>query len=140
MSLPEGALMAKKVVLIVLGTVALVDGLAAVTGGGLLAAIVGSDDTVHSGAHQMGTPTTALVSPTERVSRANPLRTGIGAVTVILTAQSTDPVFLGVARAEDVDRYLDQVAYDEVTDFSVSPYRMQTVRHDGSRTPDPPTE
>lgn len=132
--------MAKKVVLIVLGTVALVMGLGAVTAGGLLAAIIGSDDTVHSGAHQIGTPTTALVSPTEQVSHANPLRTGIGAVTVTMTAHSADPVFLGVARTADVDRYLDQVAYDEVTDFSVSPYRMQTVRHDGFRRPDPPTQ
>lgn len=133
--------MAKKVVLIVLGTVALVVGLGAVTFGSLLAAFVGSDDTVHSGAHQVGTPTTVLVSPTERVSHANRLRTGIGAVTITMTAHSAGrPVFLGVARTEDVDRYLNQVAFDEVTNFDISPYRVQTVRHDGFRTPDPPTQ
>jgi hypothetical protein len=133
--------MAKKVVLIVLGAVALVMGLGAVMVGGVLAAFVGSDDTVHSGAHQIGTPTTALVSPTERVSHANPLRSGIGAVTITMTAHSPNrPVFVGVARADDVDRYLNQVAFDEVTDFTLSPYRVQTVRHEGSRVPDPPTQ
>src|SRR5262245_49781122 len=133
--------MTKKVVLIVLGAVALVVGLGAVMAGGVLAAFIGSDDALRSGAHQVGTSTAALVSPTERVSHANPLRSGIGAVTITMTAHSSGrPVFLGVARAEDVDRYLNQVAFDEVTDFDLSPYRVQTVRHEGFREPEPPTQ
>jgi hypothetical protein len=54
--------MAKRVVLFVLGGVLLVIGALAAAAGGALMALFGSGNTLNSGAHQISTPTRALVS------------------------------------------------------------------------------
>jgi hypothetical protein len=62
--------------------------------------------------------------------------------TVRLSAQSRDgkPVFVGVARTSDVERYLAGTAYTTVTDFDTSPFRAQYDDHAGGGTPVPPAE
>jgi hypothetical protein len=48
-------------------------------------------------------------------------------------------IFIGIARTIDLDRYLGNVNYDEVTGFSVSPSHLDLSRHTGSALPAPPS-
>ena len=56
---------------------------------------------------------------------------------VKLTAESRDgkPVFVGIARTSDVDRYLSNVPYTTVTDVHADPFRADYDRHAGNRHP-----
>ena len=134
--------MAKKIILIVVGAVLLICGIGAVVPGALLAGVTGSDNTLESGYHRIGTPTAALVSETAQVSDAGGVRTaGVGAARIKINARSEGrPIFLGVARASDVDNYLAGVAFDEVTNFDLSPFKVDTVRHQGNAFPAPPAD
>ena len=49
-----------------------------------------------------------------------------------------DPILIGVASEEAVDRYLTQVAHDEVSDVHSGPFTYDTVRRGGSATPGAP--
>src|SRR5688572_15719660 len=112
--------MAKKVVLIVLGALALLCGVCGIVGGAVGTGVTGSDNTLDSGAHHLGTPTPALVSGTGQITDT---ATGasLGATTIRVTANSQGaPVFLGIAPAAALDTYLTGVAYDEVTNFEVN--------------------
>jgi hypothetical protein len=48
------------------------------------------------------------------------------------------PVFVGIARRGDVDRYLAGSAHEEVTDFDVSPFRAEYRRSPGETRPPAP--
>lgn len=54
-----------------------------------------------------------------------------------VTAQSRDdkPVFVGIARTTDVERYLGGVPYTTVNDIDVAPFRADYERHPGNRHP-----
>jgi hypothetical protein len=131
--------MAKKIVLIVVGAVLLLCGLGALVPGALLTRLTGHDGAIDTGYHTIGSPTPALVSPTEKVNPTDLPTSGPGATTLTVSARGSDqPVFLGVARAADVDAYLDGVAYDEVRDVQLRPYRVETARHSGDPFADPP--
>jgi hypothetical protein len=56
-----------------------------------------------------------------------------------ITAESSEPLFVGIARTDDVERYLAGVAHDEVTDVDVDPFTLDTERHAGTATPAVPT-
>jgi hypothetical protein len=62
--------------------------------------------------------------------------------TVRLGVQPRDgkPVFIGVARTSDVERYLSGTAYTTVADFDTSPFRADYDDHAGTGTPVPPAE
>jgi hypothetical protein len=62
--------------------------------------------------------------------------------TVRLSAQSRDgkPLFVGVARTSDVERYLAGTDYTTVTDFRTSPFHAEYADHAGSGAPVPPAE
>jgi hypothetical protein len=131
--------MAKKIVLIVVGAMLLLCGLGALVPGALLTRLTSHGGAIDTGYHTIGSPTPALVSPTEKVSSADLPTSGLGATTLIVSARDSDqPVFLGVARAADVDAYLDGVAYDEVRDLRLRPYRLETTRHRGVAFAEPP--
>jgi hypothetical protein len=133
--------MAKKTVLIVLGAVLLLCGLGCAVPGALLAAVTGTDNTLSSGFHPVGTSTPALVSETARISDAAPVDgSALGDTALRITARSDDTIFIGVADATLVDQYLSGVAYEEVRDLELSPYRVETVRHDGRSEADPPVD
>jgi hypothetical protein len=55
-----------------------------------------------------------------------------------VSAESDKPLFIGIARTADVDRYLAGVEYDEVTDFEVDPFKLATERHAGTDYPAAP--
>src|SRR5262245_29839077 len=52
-----------------------------------------------------------------------------------VSAESDQPLFIGIARTADVERYLAGVEYDEVTDFEVDPFKLATERHAGTDNP-----
>jgi len=66
-------------------------------------------------------------------------------VTIRITISSNDPsknVLVGIAEASDAMQYLDNVEYDEITRFSVSPSRTAEIEyetHSGEETPADPT-
>jgi hypothetical protein len=43
--------------------------------------------------------------------------------------------FVGIARTRDVNRYLDGVAHDEISDVDLDPFRIETVRRPGEGRP-----
>jgi len=53
-------------------------------------------------------------------------------------AESGEPVFIGIARSEDVDRHLAGVAYDEVTELDLGGFSLTTERHPGTIEPAAP--
>lgn len=65
-----------------------------------------------------------------------------GSPTLHVTADNDaeGPIFIGIGRADEVDRYLAGVATDRVTDLELSPFELDGVRHDGSGTPGAPAE
>jgi hypothetical protein len=133
--------MTRRVVLFVLGGVLLVIGVLAGIGGGALMALFGTNDTVSSGVQQVSTPTRALVSPASSIQDTSGVQTVFGSVRLRVTATPAGAgqhIFLGIAPASAVDRYLSGVSHDVATDVSVDPFRLTLARHGGTATPPPP--
>ena len=133
--------MTRRVVLFVLGGVLLVIGLLAGIGGGALMALFGTNDTVDSGVQQVSTPTRALVSPASSIHDTSGVQTAFGSVRLRITATPAGAgqhIFLGIAPASAVDRYLSGVSHDVATDVSVDPFRLTLAHHGGTATPPPP--
>ena len=96
----------------------------------------GHDGYVSTGAHQLDTAGRALTSPSFRVGSAAPDLL-ISRVRVSATgAASGRPLFVGIGRSRDVNRYLANVSRSELRDFgwTTTTYANQT----GARTPPPP--
>ena len=55
-----------------------------------------------------------------------------------VSGESSKPLFIGIARTDDVERYLAGVEYDEITDFDIDPLRLTTERHAGTSSPAAP--
>lgn len=53
-------------------------------------------------------------------------------------ADPTEPVFVGIGRRADVERYLRGVAYDEMATFTTDPLRVTWQRHPGGAVASPP--
>jgi hypothetical protein len=56
-----------------------------------------------------------------------------------VSSESSKPLFIGIARSDDVERYLAGVEYDEVTDITIDPFTLATERHTGINDPATPT-
>jgi hypothetical protein len=106
------------------GAVLLVAGL-------ILLAVFGGDGTVASGPQRIDSTRTALVWSVEDLDDLRELGDPR------LKVSATD-AFAGIAPAAAVDRYLDDVGFDEVTDFEVDPFELEKRPHPGSRTPGAP--
>jgi hypothetical protein len=133
--------MTRRVVLFVLGGILLVIGVLAGIGGGALMALFGANDTVNSGVQQVSTPTRALVSPASSIQDTSGVQTVFGSVRLRITATPAGAgqhIFLGIAPASAVDRYLSGVSHDVATDVSVDPFRLTLAHHGGTGTPPPP--
>jgi hypothetical protein len=133
--------MARRVVLIVLGSLLLVIGALAAIGGGALMALFGSNNTLSSGVQHVSTPTRALVSPASSIQGTSGAQTVLGNVRLRITATPTGTghqLFLGIGPASAVNRYLRGASYDVATDVSVAPFHLTLARHRGTATPAPP--
>jgi hypothetical protein len=130
----------KRVVLWFAAVVLILGGAVVAVGGGALMAVFGTDSTLSSGTHTLRTSTAALVAPIDDISDTNGVATVVGQPRLRVTTDgAARPVFVGIGRAADVDRYLAGVAVDRVTDLELTPYRLTTARQDGTRSASPPT-
>src|SRR4051794_26799085 len=59
----------------------------------------------------------------------------LGKVTVSAQSRDGQPVFVGIARTTDVERYLANVPHTTVNDVDVAPFRADYERHSGQRNP-----
>ena len=57
-----------------------------------------------------------------------------------IDASGDKPVFAGVARTRDVERYLDGSSHATLTDIDADPFRATTKEHFGSRRPGAPAK
>ena len=133
--------MAKRVVLIVLGSVLAAIGVLAAIAGGALMALFGSNNTLSSGVQHVSTPTRALVSPASSIQGTSGAQTVLGSVRLRITATPTaagQHLFVGIGPAAAVDRYLSGTSYDAATSVSVAPFHLTLARHHGTVTPAPP--
>jgi hypothetical protein len=132
--------MAKKVILIVLGAVGILIGLGLLAGGGILVGLTGGDGYLDSGPHTLTTATRALVSEPQTIRNGSSFDEDGPDVKLRVQVTSTEPVFLGVGPAVEVDRYLEGVQIDEVVSIDFAPFSIQTNRREGERSPAAPTE
>ena len=126
-----------KVVLLVLGSIAALLGLALTAAGGVLVGVHATqrnaDGYYTSSTERFETPTYALTSEDIRLGTDpegrdwGPLR-NIGTARIEVQSTSGAAVFVGIARHDDVDRFLAASAHDELTDVSFDPFEA-TYRH-----------
>jgi hypothetical protein len=120
----RGGSVAGPVTALIAGVLLLAPGVGLTAGGGALLALDGARDS----AGYVSSPTFAVQSSTAAVSaegitlQAGDLWTrglsDIGGVRVTATGTLATPLFLGIARESDVDRWLSGTAHDELTDVS----------------------
>ena len=55
------------------------------------------------------------------------------------TTSASKDLFVGVGPAAEVDRYLDSVAIDEVTEIDFEPFKMHRLAHSGTQRAAAPT-
>src|SRR4051812_41696902 len=125
---------------IVVGSIVAALGAVLAIAGGALFAVFGSDGTLSTGRHDVSTATSALVSEAAQIDGSATGADALGTARIKVDARAAGgrPVFVGVGRAADVERYLGGAATDEVTDFDVSPFRLERDLHPGSANPPAP--
>jgi len=52
---------------------------------------------------------------------------------------SSKQIFIGIAEESDLNDYLSDVEYDEITEFSIYPYNVEYTNHPGDSEPGAPT-
>jgi hypothetical protein len=63
-------------------------------------------------------------------------------VTFKVEGYNNDPskqIFIGIAEESDVEAYLSDVEYDEITEWSIHPYRVEYTHYPGDSVPTAPT-
>jgi hypothetical protein len=125
---------AGRVVLVALGAVGALLGLALAAVGLVLLVLTGRDTTFGGGEAALTTDRYALVTQAAGLGGG-----GVDAtVRVRVRSNHGGAVFVGVAPAAAVDRYLAGTAYDELVDVRLSPLRATRLPSDGTRAPAPP--
>ena len=121
------------------GIVALVGVTLAIAAGAILV-VFGEDSTLSSDPHALSTMTAALVSGTATIDDSADVAEVLGRPRIKIAAEADGErgVFVGIARAADVDRYLAGAPISEVTDLELSPWRLERRTRRGSLTPGAP--
>jgi hypothetical protein len=122
-----------RVVVIVIGAVLAVSGFFTGVSGAALLAIFGNGHAVASGNHIVTTSSAAVVANLGTIDKVDGFRFLTAQPTLQVTAQNLDgtAVFVGVGPTAQVERYLDGVDLDRVTDFETVPFRLDTTRETG---------
>jgi hypothetical protein len=140
---------AKRILLLVFGSLLGLLGLAVAIGGAtaLIAYGVGRDEDGYftTSTERFQTNGHALVSEEVDLGSegdaAGPVSLGdLAKVRVQAVGAGGAPVFVGIGPRADVRAYLDGVSYDEVTNVDFDPFRVDYRPHPGVRTPAPPAE
>jgi hypothetical protein len=125
-----------RVLLVALGAVGALLGLALAAVGVVLLVLAGRDGSFGGGEATLSTDRYALVSQAAGLGGG-----GVDAtVRVRVRATRGGSVFVGVAPAAAVDRYLAGTAYDELVDVRLSPLRATLVPSDGAAAPARPAD
>jgi hypothetical protein len=133
--------MAKKIVLIVFGTVILLVGLAVTALGVAGLTVGGRSGSIQSGYHAVATPTYAFVSNAEQLRKGQGFQLSSGHATLRVDARNGgEPLFVGVGPAQQVTSYLAGSAYTTVTDINFGPFRLETRQSTGSAKPARPAD
>jgi hypothetical protein len=132
---------AARVFLLVAGGLAALVALALLAAGG--AAIWGLTKRDGSGYFSTGTaristPAYAFASDTLDMGPDAPRWFGDSFATIRIQATSKQPIFVGIGRASDVERYLGRVRHQEITDLDTDPFRFTSHSAAGSSRPAPP--
>jgi hypothetical protein len=139
---------AGKIVLIILGSISLIFGLAVAGAGGVVmvaqSAFRDAQGFFVSGPHPFGSAGYALTSQHIDLG-ANPEQgaSKIGGIfTLRLRVESSNgkQIFIGVAPSADVDSYLGNVSHDEISDVSLRPFHATYQPVEGSAAPKPPAQ
>ena len=127
-----------RIAAIVVGGLIALAGLALALTAGALFVLVGSDGKVSTARGPLATPTAALVTQPATLGDTAGVADVLGRVRLHVEAEGGD-LFLGVGRARDVERYLRDVAVDEVADLEdFSPLVLRLRRVPGSAAAPPP--
>ncbi|HMK13207.1 MAG TPA: hypothetical protein VK461_16585, partial [Acidimicrobiales bacterium] len=131
----------KKPVLIVVGALVILLGLGFLAVGVVLLAIFGGDGQIESGSHPFTANGRALVSAATQIIDSAPVDAG-GGIRLRVSADPTNgkDVFVGVGPAADVDRYLAGASVDEISDFRLRPFRLETTATPGEAVPANPND
>ena len=127
--------------LLVVGGLAALLSLVLLAGGSAGAWALGQRDAsgyFTSGTHPFSTTSYALSSEGLELDSDVPGWVGDRFATVRIQASSTRPIFIGIARTTDVDRYLAGVPHDEITDVHARPFKLSSRRVEGNSQPTPP--
>jgi hypothetical protein len=133
-----------KVLLIVLGSLGTLLALALVAGGVALAIA----DTQRDADGFLSAPTERFSTEAYALTHEG-LEIGVSETpdwvverlgTIRVQASSSEAVFVGVGPTDDVGRYLDGVAYDELTRLDFRPFRQETRAYSGGAPAAPPGE
>jgi Domain of unknown function (DUF4389) len=132
------------VIMLILGILISLFGLAAVAGGAVASAVGSAqrDGYLNSGTARLSVGSLALTSPRlEAMGDGVPSRLPFDVGTLRLRASSVDatkPIFIGIAAQSDVDRYFSGVHHSELLDVERSPFRAEYRDIPGSSVPAPP--
>jgi len=130
-----------RVLLYAFGGLAVLASLVFLAGGSAGAWALGQRDAsgyFTSGTHELSTNSYALSS--ESIDVDSDMLGWVGGrfATARMQASSTQPIFIGIARTTDVERYLAGVQHDEITDVDAEPFKVSSHRVEGSSKPPSP--
>jgi hypothetical protein len=131
----KGNVMSRRTPLVVLGAVLLAIAGFAIVAGAFLVAVFGSGNVLATGPQSVATSTRALVSTAAEFDGLREAPSLLGQARIEIEATTRDAgrgVFVGVAAADDVDRYLAAADVDIVTDVRFLPFRLTTEHRPGA--------
>lgn len=121
--------------LVALGVLLLVVGLALAAAGAVVAAWIGSDDSVSTAPARVQGTGVAVVAEDLRVDAGGiAIPDAMGSITLVVTGRTGRAMFVGVAQPSDVARYLSAAPHDVVVDLSAGA-TATTRAVPGTRTP-----
>lgn len=121
--------------LVALGVLLLVAGLTLTAAGAVVAAWLGSDDSVSTAPARVQGTGAAVVAEDLRVDAGGiPIPDAVGSITLVVTGRTGRAMFVGVAQPSDVTRYLAAAPHDVVVDLSAGS-TATTRAVPGTRTP-----
>ena len=126
----------------IVGAVLVGSGFLTAVSGGALLGVLGGGQVIGSGEHGIATSTSAVIADLGQIDGINGFDFLTGSPTLHLSAEhvSDSAVFVGVGPTDEVDRYLDGVATETVTDLELSPFHLDTRSTTGSGIASAPGE
>jgi hypothetical protein len=147
MGQPRVAVSAGRVILIVLGSIGVLFGLALLAGGGFL---LWADRTQRDDGY-LTTPTERFATPTYALTRSRLEvdtngegwvlnESWFGKVRIRGESPGDKTLFIGIGPQAEVSRYLGEVAHANVQDIDFDPFRVTYVSVSGDAPQEPPTD